>query len=190
MTGKQGVSGSGIAALTGGSLLLWAAIKGRSWSNVLRELLSGKQPTTSQENPINLTGFSDSPASSSGTATNTFTGKGTPGNIPNKDWALVKTYGALYGIDPLVLVAIGFHETHWGTLGLGKQGLILGVGAYDSGASYKWRGLNAQLSQGAKILAQHGVHTIQDIMSGKASFWATDPQWKAGVVSWYNQLKK
>jgi len=40
----QGISGTGIAALAGGSLLLWSALKGRKWTEALRELISGEQP--------------------------------------------------------------------------------------------------------------------------------------------------
>lgn len=192
MAGK-GVSGAGIAAVAGGSILLWSAISGRKASNVLRELLGGKQPSKTQELPISQTSYTDT-----GTATDTtgatggtgFGGKGTPGGISNSDWTLAKTYGHLYGVDPLILVAIGFEETDWGRTGLGKQGLILGVGAYDSGPTFKWKGLNAQLSEGAKLLSQHGVHTIQDVMQGKADFWTPDAGWRNGVVTLYNQMKQ
>lgn len=186
MAGKDGISGVGIAVLAGGSILLWAGIKGTKWTTILRDLVAGNQPSATTDYPIGQ----DIPGGSSGTGTgNTFTGVGTPGGISKTDWTLVQTYGKLYGVDPLLLVAIGFQETHWGTLGAGRQGLILGVGAFDSGTSYKWKGLNAQLSQGAKILAQHGVHNINDVMAGKAAFWATEPSWESGVKMWYDKLK-
>lgn len=195
MGNERGIAGVAVAATAGGSLLIWSGIKGKGVTKVLRELIKGEDPNkVADDYPINTP-----PAGAAGTVGgllggsvgggNTFTGTGTPGKIPNKDWALAQTWGTVYGVDPLVLVAIGFHETHWGTLGAGKQGLILGVGAYDSGATSKFAGLNAQLSQGAKILAQHDVHNINDIQAGKAAFWATDPSWAQGVVSWYSRLK-
>lgn len=113
-----------------------------------------------------------------------------PGGIPDKDWAMVKAYGARYNVDPLLLVAIGFQETNWGKTGLGTRGLILGVGAYDSGPTFKWAGLDKQLDQGGKILAQHGVHTVADVQAGKAAFWTKSAGWKEGVVANYARLQK
>lgn len=51
MSGK-GISGVGIAALAGGSVLLWSAIKGRKWSEVVRELIAGTPPGTDPDYPI------------------------------------------------------------------------------------------------------------------------------------------
>lgn len=50
--GGKGISGTGITALAGGSLLLWSAIQGRRWSDVLREFIAGKQPGTGTDYPI------------------------------------------------------------------------------------------------------------------------------------------
>jgi hypothetical protein len=52
MTGKGGISGTGLTALAGGSLLLWSAIAGRAWSDVLRELIKGQKPTTTTDYPV------------------------------------------------------------------------------------------------------------------------------------------
>jgi|1185.fasta_scaffold00006_31 hypothetical protein len=111
-----------------------------------------------------------------------------PGGIPDADWALAQQYGSLYGVDPLLLVAIGIHETGWGTTGLGRKGLTLGVGAFDSGPTYKWAGTSAQLQEGAKLLAQHGVKSVADVRTGKATFWATDPDWASAVANEYDKL--
>src|SRR6266496_2558166 len=113
--------------------------------------------------------------------------KGT-NRISAADWKLAQKWGNTYHVDPRLLVAIGFHETGWGTLGAGRKGLTLGVGAYDSGATYRWAGLNNQLAEGAKILAKHGVYNINDVMAGKARWWATEPSWKNGVATWFNRL--
>lgn len=48
----KGISGTGIAALFGGSLLLWSAIKGRKWSEALREVIAGKPPSSTTDYPI------------------------------------------------------------------------------------------------------------------------------------------
>lgn len=106
-------------------------------------------------------------------------------SIPVGDADKAIAAGKKYGVDPILLVAIGRWETDWGKKGLGKKGLVLGVGAYDSGPVYTWKGVAAQLDQGAKILSAHGVHTIADVKAGKAKFWATSPGWQAGVVAMY-----
>jgi len=49
---SDGISGSGIALLAGGSILLWSALKGRKVTGVLRELIGGEQPKTTNEYPI------------------------------------------------------------------------------------------------------------------------------------------
>lgn len=113
----------------------------------------------------------------------------TPGGIPAADWATAQKWGKAYGVDPVLLVAIGFHETKWGKLGDGRNGNILGVGSFDSGSSYKWAGVDNQLHEGAKILAAHHVHTIADVRAGLARWWATDPAWAQGVSGWYDKIK-
>lgn len=113
-----------------------------------------------------------------------------PGGISDADWGKAKFIGAKYNVDPLLLVAIGFHETNWGKAGLGTKGLILGVGAYDSGPVYTWAGLEKQLDQGAKILSEHDVRSIDDVKAGKAAFWTATAGWKEGVTAQYDRLKK
>lgn len=117
-----------------------------------------------------------------------------PGGIPPGDWALAQKWGQSYGVDPLLLVAIGMHETGWGTLGDGRpppqgHGNVLGVGSFDAGSVSTWSGLEAQLREGAKILADHGVHSIDDVRAGKARWWATDPEWAKGVSDAYDKIK-
>lgn len=98
MAGKNGISGAGIAALAGGSILLWSAIKGRSWSAVLKELMAGTQPsTTTQENPISVA----APASFAGTSA-------TPG--PTSGTGTITNMGGNRGIVQLQASAYG-----WGT---------------------------------------------------------------------------
>ena len=111
-----------------------------------------------------------------------------PGGISSGDWAKVQTYAGVKQIDPLVLVAIGKHETNWGQAGDGRLGNVLGVGSYDSGSTYKFAGIDGQLAEGTRLLASWGVHTIGDITAGKAADWATDPGWESAVAKWYSQL--
>lgn len=181
------VNAIAVAAVGTGLVFLWSGIKGSSVTATIQQLIQGKRPTFDQTRGITLA--SSGNTGGVGSAANGFTGTGTPGSIPNSDWALAQKWGGAYGVDPLLLVAIGFHETHWGTLGDGRKGNVLGVGSFDSGSSYQWAGVDNQLHEGAKILSQHGVHSIADVRAGKASWWATDPSWKNGVSTWYDQLK-
>ena len=105
--------------------------------------------------------------------------------------ALAQKYGRQYGVDPKLLLAIGGHETEWGTTGAGRPsqgGYALGYGVTDSGILSKYHGLENQYRYGASTLAGWGVHGIGDIMAGKASRWATDPAWERGVRSVYGSL--
>lgn len=68
----KGISGTAVAAAAGGALLLWSSIKGRSWSGAIRDIIGGKQPSSKNDNPINITpsasasGGSTSPGSTTG----------------------------------------------------------------------------------------------------------------------------
>jgi peptidoglycan DL-endopeptidase CwlO len=105
--------------------------------------------------------------------------------------ALARKYGQQYGVDPRLLLAIGGHETQWGTTGAGRPsqgGYALGYGVTDSGILSKYAGLQNQYRYGASTLAKWGVHSIQDVMAGKAARWATDPAWEKGVQSVYGSI--
>lgn len=108
--------------------------------------------------------------------------------VPQDQVALARKYGAEYGVDPNLLLAIGKHETGFGELGLGKKGLTLGYGAFDSGETMKWAGHDNQYRAGAERLQDWGVKGIDDIMAGKAASWATDPKWEAGIQNAYQAL--
>lgn len=112
----------------------------------------------------------------------------TPGGIPEKDWRAAQRIGRHHKVDPLLLVSIGKIETDWGRLGDGRKGNILGVGSFDSGSSYQWAGVHNQLKKGAELLQGWGVRSVGDIKRGKASAWATDPNWENAVSSMYSQL--
>jgi cell wall-associated NlpC family hydrolase len=105
--------------------------------------------------------------------------------------ALARRFGTKFGVDPRLLLAIGGHETQWGTTGAGRPsqgGYALGYGVTDSGILSKYAGLQNQYRYGAKTLASWGVHNLADIQAGKASRWATDPAWEKGVASVYGSL--
>jgi hypothetical protein len=93
--------------------------------------------------------------------------KGTPGNIPVDDWKIVEEVARGYEIDPLLLVAIGFAETQWFKAGLGLKGLGLGVGAYDSGPTFRYAGVKKQIVRACQILRRNRVRFIYDVANGK-----------------------
>lgn len=107
---------------------------------------------------------------------------------PPDQVALAQKYGQEFGVDPGLLLAIAKHETQFGEAGLGRKGLTLGYGAYDSGPSMKWAGPEAQYKGAASTLSRWGAKSIDDVMAGRASAYATDPKWEAGINSAYKSL--
>jgi hypothetical protein len=91
----------------------------------------------------------------------------TPGGIPSEDWDVVQKVARAYEVDPLLIVAIGFAETQWFKSGLGLQGLGLGVGAYDSGATFRYAGVKKQVERGCQILRRNRVRFVYDVALGK-----------------------
>ena len=83
-----------------------------------------------------------------------------PSFIPVDQWKLVESLCSKYGVDPYLIAAIGWHETHWGTLGWGREGYYLGVGAYSkTNANPVYKGLSNQLGW--------AIPHIADFMAGK-----------------------
>lgn len=112
----------------------------------------------------------------------------TPAGIPEADWALVRRICRKHGVDPLLIVAIGWCETHWFTKGDGLKGNGLGVGSYDSGSTYKYSGVQGQVTRACEILIKNKATTIVDIVEGKLH---ASGSWKngkyvgpAGSVKW------
>ncbi len=91
----------------------------------------------------------------------------TPLNIPDNDWRIVRQICRRHGVDPLLIVAIGWCETHWFTKGDGLKGNGLGVGSYDSGSTYRYAGVRAQVTRACEILLRNKVTSIVDIAEGK-----------------------
>jgi murein DD-endopeptidase MepM/ murein hydrolase activator NlpD len=108
--------------------------------------------------------------------------------VPSNQIALAQQYGRQYGIDPRLLLAIGGHETRWGTLGAGRQGYTLGYGATDTGLLNQYAGVGNQYRNAARTLSGWGARSIGDVLAGKASRYATDPAWERGVASTYRSL--
>lgn len=81
-----------LIAASGGAILLWSGVKGKKWSTVLRDVISGKPIGTATDNPI------------TGTASSSAAGGFGGGTIPaggavstGKNVALGKTLAAGFG---------------------------------------------------------------------------------------------
>lgn len=69
-----------------------------------------------------------------------------PDWITDSEWATLRQICDRYGVPPELVAAIGWHETHWGRLGAGRQGYYLGVGVPSQGPVLKSAaGLERQL---------------------------------------------
>lgn len=108
-SGKKGISGPGLAALAGGSLLVWAALRGRKWTDVLRELIQGDEPGKEPDYPIHV------PAG--GSASGTDSGSGDPGGTAGQNQAIAKRLAASYGWNVgsewSALVTLWTKESNW-----------------------------------------------------------------------------
>jgi hypothetical protein len=130
-----------------------------------------------------------------------------PGVIPTKFWSDAVSVGTQYGVDPYLLAAIGKHETLYGMLGMGRQGLSMGYGAYDAGAVYTWQDkpgefINQLTAVAKKIAAQFSgsvsaesltkFGTLQPgkTLGGMPVGYASDPLWGAKVWNAYQGLNE
>lgn len=105
---QKGISGTALTAATVGALLLWSGIKGRSWSKVVKELISGEQPSSTQENPIaSVSGTADSGPTSPGSTTANLSGNKKIVNM------IASTYGWGSGPEWDALVWLVDHESSW-----------------------------------------------------------------------------
>ena len=109
-------------------------------------------------------------------------------SITSEDWAIVERLASAQNVDPLILVAIGFAETAWGTKGDGLKGNILGAGSYDSGSTYKYAGVEKQCEFALKNFKKNKVKTIQDIKAGNLQSTGKHVDGKyvgpAGSIKW------
>jgi len=90
----------------------------------------------------------------------------TPLGIPEQDWKIVRNVCRKHGVDPILIVAIGWSETHWFTRGDGLKGNGLGVGSYDSGSVYTYSGVRKQVRRACEILQRRKATSIVDVMEG------------------------
>lgn len=105
-----------------------------------------------------------------------------PDFIPDNDWVLVTKICLIYKGDPYFIAAIGWHETHWGRLGAGLIGWILGYGYFPgSTVKEKYKGLENQLNGAC---AQIGRDLVLPITLANVENFAVN-SWKPGVpLAW------
>lgn len=112
---------------------------------------------------------------------------------PEQDKA-VRQVAQLYNLPANLLAAIGWHETHWGELGAGREGWYLGYGYYPgSTVAEKYRGLLPQLIGAAKQISDYfkGKElTYENWLAFSRESWrAGDPDaWAAGTWKVYQDL--
>lgn len=116
------------------------------------------------------------------------------GKMTAEQQQAVKQTAQIYNLPPDLLAAIGWHETHWGELGAGRQGWYLGYGYYPgSTVAEKYRGLVPQLTGAAKQIAGFfkGREITQDswLAFSRESWRAGDPDtWAASTWRLYEGL--
>lgn len=116
-----------------------------------------------------------------------------PSFIPDTDWNTVQSICKSYGVDPYFIAAIGWHETHWGQLGAGKIGWILGFGYFPgSTVAEKYKGLVNQLNGACKMIGDYlkTPITLQNVTDFATGHWKSGaPEaWARSVYSIYTSL--
>jgi hypothetical protein len=149
----KGVSGTALAAGAAGALLLWSGLKGRSWSMVARELISGEAPKDSQENPIDVTsgGGSDGSSSPGSTTANLAGNK----KIVNMAAA---SYGWGSGAEWDAIVYIVDHESSWSNTAQNPSSSAYGLFQFLNGT---WASVGGKKTSDPTTQAQLGMKYIK-----------------------------
>jgi hypothetical protein len=162
----KGISGTALAAAAAGALLLWSGLKGRSWSMVVRELISGDAPKDSQENPITV----QSSGSSDGTTSPGATTANLSGNkkIVNM---VASSYGWGSGPEWDALSWIIDHESSWSNTAQNPHSSAYGLFQFLDGT---WASVGGKKTSDPTTQAQLGMKYIKsrygDPIKAKA-FW-------------------
>ena len=103
-----------------------------------------------------------------------------------------------YNVCPYLITAIGWHETQWGKLGLGRVGFYTGYGAFDHGPDGKFANLETQIRGTAQIMREWGMRpgkvTLERLQRGNRGefgrIYATDRYWTDKVWRHYQRIKQ
>lgn len=116
-----------------------------------------------------------------------------PAFIPDVDWNLVTArFGTPLHI-AFLIAAIGWHETHWGQLGKGRDGYYLGVGCPNGDCKPEFQGLERQIAWAGPRLQQYfpdAGFTYEDVLRFANEIWKPGdrPAWATSVLSIYDGL--
>lgn len=110
------------------------------------------------------------------------------------DWVKVLDTASEFAVSPYLIAAIGWHETHWGRLGAGRKGWILGYGYFPgSTVAEKYKGLENQLRGACRQIARDlkkplSLSTLTDF--AKNSWKPGNPEaWAESVWKIYTALQ-
>ena len=103
-----------------------------------------------------------------------------------------------HNVCPLLVAAIGQHETAWGQLGLGRYGFYTGYGAFDHAPDFRFTGLTRQIEGTARMMAEWGMRpnrvTLERLRRGNRGefgrIYATDPYWADKVWRHYLRIRR
>ncbi|MBA7591663.1 hypothetical protein ES708_33823 [subsurface metagenome] len=118
-----------------------------------------------------------------------------PNFIPQTDWSAVKTICARWKVDPYFIAAIGWHETHWGKLGAGPIGWVLGYGYFPgSTVKDKYKGLYKQIEGACKQIARDMQLpiTLVNVTNFAVESWKSGAprSWAKSIYSIWSNLTK
>ena len=110
------------------------------------------------------------------------------------DWQIVCSITVQFKVDPVLIAAIGWHETQWGRLGAGKRGWYLGYGYYPKSAiSEETKGLCHQVYYASKFISRYikPPYTLNKLTEFAVNHWKPgNPQkWAKDVYNIYQDLK-
>lgn len=116
-----------------------------------------------------------------------------PTYINDTDWSLVKSIGVAHAEEPYLLAAIGWHETHWGTIGAGPGGWYLGYGYYgDPVVAAKYKGLINQLNGAHGMIKTNFKFpvTLASMTDFAVNHWKSSvpPAWAASVYKIFTNI--
>ena len=118
-----------------------------------------------------------------------------PDFIPQNDWNLILRHANNFLNEPYLIAGIGWHETHWGRLGAGKIGFILGYGYWPgSTVKDKYKGLINQLKSANSMLVDHYRRpiTLNNTIDFAVNHWKSSAprSWAKSVYSIYSNMQK
>lgn len=116
-----------------------------------------------------------------------------PDFITSEQWKTILSFSALYNANPILIAAIGLHETGWGKLGWGKEGYILGVGCFsETQADSAMIGFDTQIQWACNALGLFfGIHpSLDELKQFAGKIWKPQAPdlWAKSVFEIFQKL--